>query len=510
MRRSPAPGRSAVLAVALLAAPLLSPQDVKIDSDTFGGLEARSIGPAAMSGRIAALDAVRGRPAHHLRGRGQRRGLEVRGRRPAVQAGLRQAHPVDRRDRDRPQGPEDGLGGHRRDAGCATASRSATASTRRPTAATTGSTWASRRPSASPASRSTPRTASTRLRLRHRRTPSTPHPERGVFRTTDGGKTWEKVLFVERRHRLRRPRDRPPGRPHRSTPACGSSAARPGLLHLRRPGQRPLQVHRRRQHLEEDPQAGCPKADLGRIAMAVAPSRPSVVYATVEAKEDRALPLRRPGRDAGRRLNTSSVGHRPALLLLRTWWSTRKDANRVYKPGFRLTVSDDGGKTFSTLGGGSLFGASYHGDIHALWINPTRHRRARARHRRRRLPLGRPRRRWRFVGSLPVSQFYHVSYDMEWPYNVYGGLQDNGTWYGPSRRAGPDRRNKHWNSLAARRRLLGLRRSRRTPTWSTRRYQGGNLFRVRKSHAARRKDIKPVAQGGRAEATASTGTRPST
>jgi len=50
------------------------------------------------------------------------------------------------------------------------------------------------------------------------------------------------------------------------------------------------------------------------------------------------------------------------------------------------------------------------------------------------------------VGNLPLSQFYHVSADMEWPYNVYGGLQDNATWYGPSRRGGPIG-NKHWNAI---------------------------------------------------------------
>ena len=131
---------------------------VKIDSETISGLGARNIGSATMSGRIAAhRRRARGRAADHLRRRGQRRRLEVGQRRHDLQAGLRQAAgPVDRRHRDRSDEPEDRLGRHRREPGRATASRSATASTSRPTAARTGRTWASRRPSASPRSSSIP------------------------------------------------------------------------------------------------------------------------------------------------------------------------------------------------------------------------------------------------------------------------------------------------------------------------------------------------------------------
>jgi hypothetical protein len=110
-----------------------------------------------------------------------------------------------------------------------------------------------------------------------------------------------------------------------------------------------------------------------------------------------------------------------------------KDPDRVYKPGFVLTVSDDGGKTF-TGGAGFDFG-SYHSDTHALWIDP-----ANSDH----LMLGTDGGvyvswdrggRWLFQRTLPVSQPYRVALDDARPYNVYGGFQDNGCWYGPS--AGP-------------------------------------------------------------------------
>ena len=112
------------------------------------------------------------------------------------------------------------------------------------------------------------------------------------------------------------------------------------------------------------------------------------------------------------------------------------DHNRLYKPGFTLTVSTDGGESFSGLFGAGFNMGSVHSDHHALWINPANPYQ---------LFLGTDggayisedrAKSWRHVRSLPVSQFYHVSHDLEWPYNVYGGLQDNGSWKGPSRSSG--------------------------------------------------------------------------
>jgi photosystem II stability/assembly factor-like uncharacterized protein len=138
-------------------------------------------------------------------------------------------------------------------------------------------------------------------------------------------------------------------------------------------------------------------------------------------------------------------------------------------------------------------GPSYHSDVHALWVNPrdtdnlimgtdggvyVSHDRGA---------------HWRFVGSLPVSQFYHVSYDMEWPYNVYGGLQDNSTWYGPSRRPGPIA-NKHWNSLTGGDGFWAFVDP-DDPDTVYNEYQGGNLFRISKK-TLEQKDIKPSPKAG--------------
>ncbi|MEN7341959.1 MAG: glycosyl hydrolase, partial [Pseudomonadota bacterium] len=121
------------------------------------------------------------------------------------------------------------------------------------------------------------------------------------------------------------------------------------------------------------------------------------------------------------------------------------DPERVYKPSFTLSVSSDGGETFSGMFGGG-FSVSIHPDHHALWVNPANPQQVvlgtdggvyisedRGFH-------------WRHVANLPVSQFYHVAVDSRWPYNVYGGLQDNGSWMGPSQAAGGIQ-NKDWQNI---------------------------------------------------------------
>ena len=110
------------------------------------------------------------------------------------------------------------------------------------------------------------------------------------------------------------------------------------------------------------------------------------------------------------------------------------DHRRVYRPGLVLAFSVDGGESFNGML--NAFGGGVHSDHHALWINP---------HNPHEMFLGTDGGlyvtndrggAWRHSRALPISQFYHVAHDMDWPYNVYGGLQDNGTWAGPSRSQG--------------------------------------------------------------------------
>jgi photosystem II stability/assembly factor-like uncharacterized protein len=240
---------------------------------------------------------------------------------------------------------------------------------------------------------------------------------------------------------------------------------------------------------------GLAPGELGRIALAVAPSRPNVVYATVEAKQT-ALYRSDDLGESWTSMNTSSaITGRPFYFSHLA--ADPRDWKRIYRPGYSLSVSDDGGKTFSGVGGGGMLEPSYHGDTHALWIDPTNPEH---------LILGTDGgvyvshdrgSHWRFVGDLPVSQFYHVSYDMEFPYNVYGGLQDNLTWYGPSRRPGTfggGIQNKHWYSLGFGDGFWAFVDP-HDPDVVYNEIQGGNLFRTRKS-TLEQKDIKPSPRAG--------------
>jgi photosystem II stability/assembly factor-like uncharacterized protein len=249
--------------------------------------------------------------------------------------------------------------------------------------------------------------------------------ERGLFKTTDGGKTWQKLLFVNLSTGCADVAVDSKN-PKRLYAAMWDFRRRPDFFRSGGPGSGLYRSDDGGAHWKRLAQ-GLPEGDLGRIAIAVAPSRPETVYATVESKK---TGLYRSD-DAGESWRLTSTAFNVAV---RPFYFSHlavdpHNPERVYKPGFMLTVSEDGGKSFS--GAGFNFG-SYHGDTHALWIDP-----ANSDH----LMLGTDGGvyvswdrggRWMFLRTLPVSQPYRVALDNERPYNVYGGFQDNGCWYGPS------------------------------------------------------------------------------
>lgn len=315
------------------------------------------------------------------------------------------------------------------------------------------------------------------------------HPDRGVYRTKDGGKTWEKVLYVapdvgcaDLAIDSRSPNVMYAGMwQFRRTPSFFTSGGPKSGLYRSTDGGATWQQTRK----------GLPAGDLGRIALAVAPSKPGLVYATVEAAKT-ALYRSEDLGESWTEVNSSS------LVNSRPFYFSRMivdpvDAQRVYKMGQVAAVSNDGGKTFSAIGSMSLFGSSYHSDVHDIWVNPKNNEQ---------IVVGTDGgvyvsldrgATWRFVGSLPVGQFYHVSFDMEWPFNVYGGLQDNSSWFGPSRRSGGIP-NRLWQSLSGGDGFWAFA----DPTEPDVIYdeiQGGNLFRISRS-TLESKDIKPSPQKG--------------
>lgn len=309
--------------------------------------------------------------------------------------------------------------------------------------------------------------------------------ERGVYKTTDAGKSWEKILYVD------------------ENTGCADLAIDPqepdilyaAMWEFRRwpyffksggPGSglyKTLDGGKKWKKLTRD----LPDGELGRIAVAVAPSRSSVLYISVEAEEKKSGFFR--SDDFGESWERMSTQNN---LLYRPFYFSYivvdpVDYNRVYKTAYNLMVSSDAGKTFRTVGGG------VHPDYHAIWIDPNN-----AMH----VLVGTDggvyesvdqSNSFRMMRNLPVSQFYRVSVDMQKPYNVYGGLQDNGSWFGPSKSPNGIE-NKDWQNVGGGD-GFAIFADPMNPDIIYTEYQRGNISRV---HLSRNesKDIKPQPMAG--------------
>ncbi len=322
-----------------------------------------------------------------------------------------------------------------------------------------------------------------------------PGGERGVYRTTDGGESWEAVLTVD------------------GDTGCsdlGMDPQEPGILYagmwqFRRlpwtftsggPGSGLYRSTDGGDGWEELTE-GLPEGEKGRIAVAVAPSRPSRVYALVEAEKTALYRSDDLGRSWEEVNASANIQGRPFYFAHLAVDPT--DHDRVYKGGFSLGASNDGGRSFSdpfTAFTGAACSFDLHPDVHAIWISPRDPRLVLAgtdgglyiSHDR----CG----HWRHARSLPISQFYEASVDLAWPYHVYGGLQDNGSWSGPSRAIGGIR-NEDWRNLGYGDGFHAFVDP-GDPDYVYAEWQGGNLLRVRKS-TGETKQIRPYAGEGEAE-----------
>ena len=249
---------------------------------------------------------------------------------------------------------------------------------------------------------------------------------RGVYRTLDGGETWERVLYVDERTGVA-DLVMDPSNPNRLLAALWDFRREPWFFTSGGPGSG--------LYLSEDggdtwqplgAEQGLPEGDLGRIGLAFAPSDPDVVYALVEARRNVLLRSNNGGRTFALVSDADDVNPRPFYYA-----DLRVDPyneNRVYRLHSRIEVSEDAGRTFRTV----VPSAIIHGDVHELWIDP-----ADSRH----MIMGNDGGvaitwdrgdSWRFVENLTLAQFYHIALDDAIPFRVYGGLQDNGSWVGPS------------------------------------------------------------------------------
>jgi photosystem II stability/assembly factor-like uncharacterized protein len=269
--------------------------------------------------------------------------------------------------------------------------------------------------------------------------------ERGVFKTTDGGKTWRKVLFVNDKTGIA---DLivDPVNPDKLIAAMWEFRRWPWFFNSGGSGSGLYISYDGGESWEErTDKDGLPDGNLGRIGLAIAPSNTDIIYALVESKKN-ALYISKDGGFKWEKVSDKNIGNRPFYYA--DIYVDPLNENRIYNLYSIVTVSEDGGKSFSTMltyGGNST---DIHPDHHAWWVHP-QDPSFLINGNDGGLAISRDRgKTWRFVENLPLAQFYHIDYDMEFPYNVYGGMQDNGSWKGPAYvwKAGGIR-NSYWQEL---------------------------------------------------------------
>ncbi len=275
------------------------------------------------------------------------------------------------------------------------------------------------------------------------------HPERGVFKTTDGGETWNKILFVNNKTGVA-DLIMDPTNPNKLIAAMWEHKRDPWFFKSGGTGSGLYMTHdggkNWKKLTEED---GLPKGNLGRIGVAIAPGKPNVVYALIESKKN-ALYKSEDGGFKWKMINNKpDIGNRP--FYYSEIYVDPQNENRVYSVFTFINKSEDGGKNFKQLMNayGNDVTNGVHPDHHAFWIHPENGQF---------ILNGNDGgfniskdggKSWRFIGNIPVAQFYHIATDNEFPYNVYGGMQDNGSWRGPAyvwKRQGI--RNSYWQEIS--------------------------------------------------------------
>ncbi|MEM8486771.1 MAG: hypothetical protein AAF564_14560 [Bacteroidota bacterium] len=264
---------------------------------------------------------------------------------------------------------------------------------------------------------------------------------RGVYKSVDGGESWDKILYVDDRTGVgdmvvdpSNPEKLMVAMWHfRRWPWTFTSGGETSGLYVSHDGGA--------NWVQRTAKDGLPAGELGRLGLAIAPSNTNVVYALVEAKKNALYRSSDGGITFGMINNTDRVSNRP--FYYNDLFVDPVNENRVYHLASGVQVSDDGGKSFKSILD------DVHPDHHAWWIDPNN-------------PnliyngndggfnISRDRgETWRFAENLPLAQFYHIRVDNSIPYRVCGGLQDNGSWCGPSQvwRAGGIR-NTYWEEVA--------------------------------------------------------------
>jgi photosystem II stability/assembly factor-like uncharacterized protein len=315
--------------------------------------------------------------------------------------------------------------------------------------------------------------------------------DRGLYKTTDGGKQWVLVL-----------------KGGNLSTGCGSVAMDPGnpdvlfasLWDFRRKGwtfrsggdgpkalsgsglYRTADGGKTWSELSAASNNGLPPKPYGRIAVAVAPSNSKTVYAFVESVDSKLMI----SHDGG---STWDSGDKSQWMVWRPFYFANlivdpKDEKRVFKTDGALILSEDGGKSFSTIGGF----AGMHGDVHDVFVDPANSQHVFAGDDGGLWASYDGANKWWKTDNLPISQFYHVSVDDADPYHVYGGLQDNSVWVGDSQYPGGITSSR-WENLYNGDGFFAFVDP-SAPDYLIAEYQGGTIARINvRTHETR--DIQP-------------------
>ncbi len=263
-----------------------------------------------------------------------------------------------------------------------------------------------------------------------------PSPERGVYRTADGGRTWQKVLFVDD-YTGAVDLVMNPSNPdvvyaatyQRLRSAWGFNGGGPGSAIWKT-----VDGGRHWERLG----GGLPPGDLGRIGLALARSDPRVVMAVVQTADPGTTGTYRSTDGGASWARVNPLDPRP--MYYSEIFIDPTDADVVYVLGTESARSDDGGRTFTPIAEAPSYDIGVHADHHALWIDPSDPEH---------LYLGEDGGVWesydrgarfRKVNNLPIGQFYAIAVDVRDPYRVYGGMQDTHSWMGPSE-------TRHWSGI---------------------------------------------------------------
>jgi photosystem II stability/assembly factor-like uncharacterized protein len=314
-------------------------------------------------------------------------------------------------------------------------------------------------------------------------------PDRGLYKTIDGGKTWTLILKGLNLSTGCSSVAMDPANPEHLLAGAWDFRRKP--YEYRSGGDGPDKPSGSRfaesrdggrtwQDLDATTRKGLPNYPWGRLEIAFAPSNPKQIYAFIENPRPALFVSENGGLTWEERDRSQGMVWRP--FYFGRIEVDPKDPKRLFKMGFSITVSEDGGRSFSNAAGGS------HGDWHDIWINPANTKQI----------VGGDdgglwysydgANRWWKANNLPVSQFYHVSVDNKDPFQVYGGLQDNSSWAGDSEYPGGITNNR-WENLFGGDGFWTFSDP-SDPNYAYAEYQGGHIGRINRKTLEQR-DIQP-------------------